>query len=69
MVVDYFTKPLQGNKCQKFQDELTGVIPIKVISGDHRSVLDKLGCGGNVSRNHQIVTWITRPGAQMTQGL
>jgi hypothetical protein len=41
MVADYFTKPLQGALLYKFSDQIMGLVPMKTIVGDHRSVLDK----------------------------
>ena len=40
MVVDYFTKPLQGELFYKFRDQIMGLVPMDTIIGDHRSVLD-----------------------------
>ncbi len=42
MVADYFTKPLQGELFYKFRDQIMGVVPMKTIIGDHRSVLDNI---------------------------
>jgi hypothetical protein len=42
MVADYFTKPLQGELFYKFRDQIMGVVPMKTIIGDHRSVLDNM---------------------------
>lgn len=39
MVADYFTKPLQGELFYKFCDQITRVVPMDTIVGDHRSVL------------------------------
>jgi hypothetical protein len=40
MVADYFTKPLQGELFYKFRDQIMGVVPMEIIYGNHRSVLD-----------------------------
>jgi hypothetical protein len=40
MVVDYFTKPLQGALFYKFRDQILGLVPMETILGAHRSVLD-----------------------------
>jgi hypothetical protein len=40
IVADYFTKPLQGKLFYKFHDQIMGVVPMRTITGDHRSVLD-----------------------------
>jgi hypothetical protein len=40
MMVDFFTKPLQGELFYKFRDQIMGVVPMDTSTGDHRSVLD-----------------------------
>jgi hypothetical protein len=39
-IADYFTKPLQGELFYKFCDQILGLVLMKTIIGDHRSVLD-----------------------------
>jgi hypothetical protein len=43
MVVDYFTKALQGALFYKFRDQILGGVPMDTINGDQRSVLDANG--------------------------
>jgi hypothetical protein len=36
MVVDYFTKPLQGALFYKFRDQILGLAPMETIHGDQK---------------------------------
>jgi hypothetical protein len=42
-VADYLTKALQGALFYKFRDQILGVVPMDMINGDQRSVLDADG--------------------------